>query len=84
MTRAACGAGWAAPPPGPQTLRIRNAAAVTMEVELVDPATGTVFGELDGVGTGTTRALPVDLGNGRTRCDARPRTGYRSSARRCR
>ncbi|MFF0145901.1 iron uptake system component EfeO [Amycolatopsis sulphurea] len=64
VTRAACGAGWAAPPPGPQTLRIRNAAAVTMEVELVDPATGTVFGELDGVGTGTTRALPVNLGNG--------------------
>ncbi|MBB4683662.1 EfeM/EfeO family lipoprotein [Amycolatopsis jiangsuensis] len=64
VTRAACGAGWTAPPPGPQTLRVRNNAAVTMEVELVDPATGTVFGELEGVGTGTTRSLPVNLGNG--------------------
>ncbi|GAA3570325.1 EfeM/EfeO family lipoprotein [Amycolatopsis ultiminotia] len=64
VSRAACGAGWTAPSAGPQTLRIRNNAAVTMEVEVVDPATGTVFGELEGVGSGTTRALPVNLGNG--------------------
>ncbi|WIX76110.1 EfeM/EfeO family lipoprotein [Amycolatopsis carbonis] len=53
-----------APAPGPQTLRVRNTAAVTMEVELVDPATGTVFGELEGVGSGTTRSLPVSLAGG--------------------
>ncbi|WP_033287561.1 EfeM/EfeO family lipoprotein [Amycolatopsis jejuensis] len=64
VSRSACGDGWTAPPAGPQTLQIRNNAAVTMEVEVVDPATGTVFGELEGVGPGTTRALPVNFGNG--------------------
>ena len=64
VSRSACGEGWATPPAGPQTLQIRNDAAVTMEIEVVDPATGTVFGELDGVGAGTTRALPVNFGNG--------------------
>ncbi|WP_037814278.1 EfeM/EfeO family lipoprotein [Amycolatopsis nivea] len=64
VSRSACGDGWTAPPAGPQTLQVRNNAAVTMEIELVDPATGTVFGELEGVGPGTTRALPVNFGNG--------------------
>lgn len=64
VSRSACGDGWTAPPAGPQTLQVRNNAAVTMEIDLVDPATGTVFGELEGVGPGTTRALPVNLGNG--------------------
>ncbi|MEV4598256.1 EfeM/EfeO family lipoprotein [Amycolatopsis sp. NPDC049253] len=64
VSRSGCGAGWVAPPPGPQTLQVRNTGVVTMEVELVDPATGTVFGELEGVGSGTTRALPVNLADG--------------------
>ena len=64
VSRSVCGDGWTAPRPGSQTLQVRNDAAVTMEVEVIDPATGTVFGELDGVGAGTTRALPVNLGNG--------------------
>ncbi|MEV0068410.1 EfeM/EfeO family lipoprotein [Amycolatopsis sp. NPDC050768] len=64
VSRSGCGAGGAAPPPGPQTLQVRNTGAVTMEVEVVDPATGTVFGELEGVGSGTTRALPVNLADG--------------------
>ncbi|SEO78758.1 EfeM/EfeO family lipoprotein [Amycolatopsis saalfeldensis] len=64
VSRSVCGNGWTAPQSGSQTLQVRNNAAVTMEVEVIDPATGTVFGELDGVGAGTTRALPVNLGNG--------------------
>ncbi|WP_326835927.1 EfeM/EfeO family lipoprotein [Amycolatopsis rhabdoformis] len=64
VSRSGCGAGWVAPSPGPQTLQVRNTGAVTMEVEVVDPATGTVFGELEGVGSGTTRALPVTLADG--------------------
>ncbi|MFB9930018.1 EfeM/EfeO family lipoprotein [Amycolatopsis halotolerans] len=64
VSRSACGDGWTAPPAGPQTLQVRNDAAVTMEIDLVDPATGTVFGELEGVGPGTTRALPVNFANG--------------------
>jgi iron uptake system component EfeO len=64
VSRSVCGDGWTAPPSGSQTLQVRNDAAVTMEVEVIDPAAGTVFGELDGVGAGTTRSLPVNLGNG--------------------
>ncbi|MDT8912647.1 EfeM/EfeO family lipoprotein [Amycolatopsis sp. PS_44_ISF1] len=63
VSRSVCG-DWTAPPPGTQTLQVRNNAAVAMEVEVIDPASGTVFGELDGVGPGTTRSLPVDLGDG--------------------
>ncbi|GAA4534442.1 EfeM/EfeO family lipoprotein [Amycolatopsis samaneae] len=64
VTRSTCGAGWTAPRPGPQTLQVHNSGAASTEVELIDPATGTVFGEIDGLGPGTTRALPVNLGDG--------------------
>ncbi|SDW46457.1 iron uptake system component EfeO [Amycolatopsis xylanica] len=63
VSRSSCGEGWNAKP-GPQTLQVRNAGAVTAEVELIDPDTGMVYGEIDGLGAGTIRALPVDLGNG--------------------
>ncbi|MFI5606774.1 EfeM/EfeO family lipoprotein [Amycolatopsis sp. NPDC051903] len=64
VSRSGCGNGWAAPRPGPQTLQVRNDSAVTLEVELIDPATGAVYGELEGVGAGTTRAMPVNLADG--------------------
>ncbi|MFE0020751.1 EfeM/EfeO family lipoprotein [Amycolatopsis sp. NPDC059021] len=64
VSRSTCGAGWTTPKPGPQTLQVHNSGAASTEVELIDPATGTVFGEIDGLGPGTTRALPVNLGDG--------------------
>ncbi|WP_370949290.1 EfeM/EfeO family lipoprotein [Amycolatopsis sp. cg5] len=63
VSRSSCAEGWNAKP-GRQTLQVRNTGAVTAEVELIDPGTGMVYGEIEGLGAGTVRALPVELGNG--------------------
>ncbi|MEU4246243.1 EfeM/EfeO family lipoprotein [Amycolatopsis sp. NPDC026612] len=64
VSRSACGTGWADPKPGPQTFRLHNTGSVTAEVDLIDPATGVVYGEVEGLGAATTRPLRADLGNG--------------------
>lgn len=64
VSRSACGTGWADPKPGPQTFRVHNTGSVTTEVDLIDPATGVIYGEIEGLGPATTRPLQVNLGNG--------------------
>ncbi|WP_236793129.1 EfeM/EfeO family lipoprotein [Amycolatopsis sp. GM8] len=62
--RSSCGEGWTDPKPGPQTFQVHNTGSVTAEADLVDPRTGTIFGEIEGIGPGTTRTMQVTLGNG--------------------
>jgi iron uptake system component EfeO len=64
VSRSACGKGWTAPKPGTQTFQLRNTGVSTAEVDLVDPSTGAVYGELEGLGPGTTGTMRVRLGNG--------------------
>jgi iron uptake system component EfeO len=64
VSRSACGTGWSDPKPGPQTFRLSNTGSVTAEVDLIDPATGVIYGEVEGLGAATTRPLRVNLGNG--------------------
>ncbi|MDQ0381825.1 peptidase M75 family protein [Amycolatopsis thermophila] len=64
VSASACGHGWSPSPAGPQTLLLRNTGAVIAEAEVVDPATGAVFGEVEGLGAGATRALDVTLDAG--------------------
>lgn len=64
VSRSSCGQGWTDPKPGDQSFQLHNTDAISGEVDLVDPATGTVFGEVDNIGSGTTRTLQVALGNG--------------------
>jgi iron uptake system component EfeO len=64
MKRGTCGAGWKAPHGGEQDILVHNADSVTMDVDLIDPATGGVYAEVDGFGAGTTRPVHVDLGRG--------------------
>lgn len=64
VSRSSCGQGWTDPKPGPQTFLLHNTGSVTAEAYLVDPATGTIYGEVEGLGPGTTRPLRVTLGNG--------------------
>ena len=64
ITSAACGTGWQHPIAGVQTLQIRNAAASAVEVTLVNAYNGAVYAKVEGVGPGTTRAMPVDVGSG--------------------
>jgi iron uptake system component EfeO len=64
VSRSACGHGWDAPVAGAQTFRLRNTGVSTAEVELIDPVSGAVYGEVEGLGPGTTGTLRVRLGNG--------------------
>lgn len=64
VSRSSCGTGWSEPKPGPQTFRLHNTGSVTAEVDLIDPATGVIYGEVEGLGAATTRPLQVNLGNG--------------------
>jgi iron uptake system component EfeO len=64
VSRSACGTGWTDPKPGPQTFHLHNTGSVTAEVDLIDPATGVIYGEVEGLGPATTRPLQVSLGNG--------------------
>ncbi|MEU6752268.1 EfeM/EfeO family lipoprotein [Spirillospora sp. NPDC046719] len=62
--RAHCGRGWNDPRAGTQTLMVHNADSAATEVDLIDPSSGAVYAELEGVGPGTTRALRVTVGGG--------------------
>jgi iron uptake system component EfeO len=64
VSRSSCGQDWTDPTPGPQTFQVHNTGAVTTTVDLVDPATGGIFGEVEGLGSGTTRSMSVTLGDG--------------------
>jgi iron uptake system component EfeO len=64
VTRGGCGTGWAAPHGGDQTIDVRNVGTVTMEVELVDPATHGVYAEVESLGPGTVRPIRIVLGRG--------------------
>ncbi|WSQ06797.1 FTR1 family protein [Streptomyces sp. NBC_01231] len=59
-----CGKGFTAPKPGPQTFQMHNTGDQTSEVYLVDPATNAVYGEIEGLAPGTTRALVATVAGG--------------------
>jgi iron uptake system component EfeO len=60
----ACGSGWAHPHAGIQVLSLRNDGATAADVTLIDPATGAVYAEADGLGPGVTRRFRLALGGG--------------------
>ncbi|MEV6837812.1 EfeM/EfeO family lipoprotein [Streptomyces sp. NPDC051133] len=59
-----CGHGWDRPEPGVRTFDLHNSSDAAAEVYLEDPGEGTVYGEVEGIGPGTTRQLTVRLGRG--------------------
>jgi iron uptake system component EfeO len=80
VTTGACGTGIARPAPGWHTFRIRNAAIDAATVDLIDPANGAVYAEVEALGPGTSSPMRLDLGSGRYafRClleDTDPITG---------
>ena len=64
VSASACGTGWRHPAAGVQTLQIHNASTTTVEVQLVDPANGAIYAQVEGIGPGTTRSMPVNVGSG--------------------
>ncbi|MER5641611.1 iron uptake transporter permease EfeU [Kitasatospora sp. NPDC002227] len=59
-----CGKGFTAPQPGQQVFQMHNTGDKTSEVYLVNPTTGSVYGEIEGLAPATTRALTATIGTG--------------------
>ncbi|MFC4031892.1 EfeM/EfeO family lipoprotein [Streptomyces polygonati] len=59
-----CGQGWAEPHTGTQAFDLHNSGGSASEVYLTDPRTGRIYGEVEGLGPGTSQSLVVDLGSG--------------------
>ncbi|GLY81428.1 EfeM/EfeO family lipoprotein [Actinoallomurus iriomotensis] len=59
-----CGTGWTHPHAGGQVLTLRNDGATAAGVMLVDPSSGAVYAEVEGLGPGVTRRLHLSLGGG--------------------
>ena len=59
-----CGIGWTKPVAGTQSFDLHNSGSAATEIYLIDPKSGKIFSELEGVAPGTTRAMVVDLGSG--------------------
>lgn len=59
-----CGKGFTAPKPGRRTFRMHNTGDRTSEVYLIDPGTGAVYGEVEGLAPGTTRDLAATVAGG--------------------
>lgn len=64
VSRSGCGDGWNRARPGDWTFHVRNTDSVTADAALIDPASGAIYGELEGLAAGKTGALRVTLGNG--------------------
>ncbi|MGW3107848.1 iron uptake transporter permease EfeU [Streptomyces sp. NPDC001100] len=59
-----CGKGFTAPDTGRQTFQMHNTSDKTSEVYLIDPTTGAVYGEVEGLAPGTTRDLVATVAGG--------------------
>jgi iron uptake system component EfeO len=59
-----CGTGWSHPRAGDQVLSLRNDGATAAGVTLIDPSSGAIYADVEGLGPGVTRRLRLDLGGG--------------------
>lgn len=76
-----CGKGFSAPKPGRQTFQMHNTGGKTSEVYLVDPATGAVYGEVEGLAPAPPAHWSPPSRAAPTRGDASPPAAPRSPPR---
>jgi iron uptake system EfeUOB component EfeO/EfeM len=62
---ASCGGHWQVAGPGWHTFEVSNQASAGAEVDLINPANGAVYSELENTGPGTTTPLRLDIGSGK-------------------
>ena len=62
---AQCGPTWHVSSPGWHTFEVENQAENGAEVDLIDPANGAVYDELENTGPGTTTSMSLDVGSGK-------------------
>jgi iron uptake system component EfeO len=60
-----CGGTWSVPGPGWHTFEINNQGTGGAEIDLVDPANGAIYAEVENTGPATITPMSVDLGSGR-------------------
>jgi iron uptake system component EfeO len=59
-----CGGAWHLAAPGWHTFQLYNAAADPAEVELINPASGAVYEDIENLGAGTTDPMRINVGSG--------------------
>jgi iron uptake system component EfeO len=60
-----CGGTWSVPGPGWHTIQVSNQGTGGAEVDLVNPANGAVYAEIENTGPGTVNPITIDFGSGR-------------------
>jgi iron uptake system component EfeO len=65
FTDATCGGTWHVAGPGWHTFNVESQALSGAEIDLINPANGSVYDELDNAGPGTTTPMSLDLGSGK-------------------
>jgi iron uptake system EfeUOB component EfeO/EfeM len=80
VTAAECGGAWRLAAPGWHTFSIHNDATQAAEVDLINPANGAIYAEVENMGPATVRPMALNVGSGRYafRClleDIDPLTG---------
>jgi iron uptake system component EfeO len=64
VSNGGCGGNWHVAAPGWYTFQIYDAAAEGGEVDLVNPANGAIYAEVNGLGPGTSSPMQLDVGSG--------------------
>ena len=59
-----CGGGWSVPGPGWHTFEIDNQSTGGGEIDLINPANGAIYAEVENTGPGTVAPMRVNLGSG--------------------
>ena len=65
VTENDCGGAWSVPGPGWHTIEISNQGTEGAEIDLVNPANGAVYAEIDGSGPATVNPITIDFGSGK-------------------
>jgi iron uptake system component EfeO len=65
VSSAQCGGAWSVPGAGWHTIQISNQGVTGAEVDLVDPANGAVYYEIENTGPGTVNPISIDFGSGK-------------------
>jgi iron uptake system component EfeO len=64
VSNGGCGAGWSLAGPGWHTFQVYNASTEGAEIDLVDPANGAIYAEVEALGPGTTSPMRLNVGSG--------------------
>src|ERR1700745_2927332 len=64
VSNGGCGGSWHLAGPGWYTFQIYNAAAEGGEVDLINPANGGVYAEVNALGPGTSTPMSLNVGSG--------------------